>query len=158
MTQDELKEKLHYDQETGLFTWLESPVSNIPAGRVAGAKVKAGGGKEYVQIGIAGRKYYAHRLAWLYVTGELPVMKVCHINGDTSDNRWANLMQMNAFENQHSRRPVSLGNNTYPGVNERGGRFSAGIRIRGQRKHLGTFPTAELAYAAYLDARRAAIV
>lgn len=64
VTQHELKELLHYDSETGYFTWIKRN------GRMA-AGSRAGGirGEGYVQIILRGRAYQAHRLAWLWVTG-----------------------------------------------------------------------------------------
>jgi hypothetical protein len=35
--------------------------------------------------------YHLHVLAWLYMTGELPKQRLLHINGDRTDNRFANL-------------------------------------------------------------------
>lgn len=38
-----------------------------------------------------GKQYYAHRLAWLLMTGEEPRGQLRHLNGNRSDNRWLNL-------------------------------------------------------------------
>jgi hypothetical protein len=38
-----------------------------------------------------GKHYPAHRVAYLYMTGEWPAQWVGHINRDQTDNRWANL-------------------------------------------------------------------
>ncbi len=63
LTQSQLKELLSYDQETGVFTRLDGQ----NAGKVAGAINKG-----YLRIRINGKRYYAHRLAWLYVHGAAP--------------------------------------------------------------------------------------
>ena len=78
LTQDRLKELLHYDPDTGVFTWIQKPA---PRGRAIIGSV-AGGLKQhgYITIGINQREYYAHRLAWLYVYGEWPEDQIDHIN------------------------------------------------------------------------------
>ena len=55
----------------------------------------------YVRIGIDGRKYTSHRLAWLYVHGVWPSDQIDHINRNRSDNRIANLR-----ERRHLPRPA----------------------------------------------------
>ncbi len=79
-----LKELLLYDPDTGIFTWISSTKNyRRPIGAVAGYINSLG----YVQIGIDCVAYGAHRLAWMYVHGNLPEMDVDHINGNPSDNR-----------------------------------------------------------------------
>ncbi len=62
ITQAELKEILHYDPDTGEFTWLVSPAKNVKSGDRAGCLADNG----YRHIGINGNTYKEHRLAWLY--------------------------------------------------------------------------------------------
>ena len=90
LTQSELKSLLHYDPETGLFTWI-APLSNrVQVGDVCSTVAPIG----YILIGVRGQKLYAHRLAWLYMTGEWPENQIDHINCVKTDNRWANLREV----------------------------------------------------------------
>jgi|SRR5262249_13953776 len=88
VTAERLREVLSYDPETGTFTWRVSGGGRRTSG-VAGHHDRAW--KGYVCIAVDGRKYRAQRLAFLYMTGDWPPAQIDHINGDTSDNRWANL-------------------------------------------------------------------
>ena len=104
MTQEKLKSLLDYNPETGVFTWKRrTDIENLRirngwnskyAGRQAGSKVKT---PHLPYIRIAG--YLAHRLAWLYMTGEWPEegKEIDHINGDASDNRFCNLKACDPF-------------------------------------------------------------
>ena len=48
------------------------------------------------------KKYYAHRLAWLYVHGEFPKNGMDHINGLRNDNRIINLRAVSDKENSRN--------------------------------------------------------
>lgn len=93
ITVDRLKELLHYDPETGVFTWVgkSSKMShNVIVGGLAGSI----NGDGYLSIGIDGKRYQTHRLAFLYMEGYIPENFVDHINRDRSDNRWCNLREV----------------------------------------------------------------
>jgi hypothetical protein len=95
LTAERLRELLHYDPDTGVFTWLRVKGRRVRVGALSG---KANGGG-YFQIGVDGRIYYAHRLAWLYVHGEWPVASIDHVNCDRCDNRLANLRPATKAQN-----------------------------------------------------------
>ena len=99
LTAEKLRETLRYDPETGLFFWRCNRQGGAKAGTIAGC-FDAGG---YVRVTCLGRTYPAHRLAWLYVTGMWPTNEVDHINGDRSDNRWANLRAAESSQNSMNR-------------------------------------------------------
>lgn len=86
-------ELLRYNHETGLFTRLNAYGSK-PAGSAVGV-VKPDG---YVYISLCGKRYLAHRLAFLYMTGELPDL-VDHIDGDKGNNSWSNLRPATKSQN-----------------------------------------------------------
>src|SRR5690554_1482515 len=87
MDQETLINLLEYDLVTGVFRWRRRR-RGVRPDRLAGFNMKNG----YLGIGIDGKNYYAHRLAWIYVHGEIPEgMHIDHINGDKRDNRIANL-------------------------------------------------------------------
>lgn len=87
LTQDRLRQVLNYNADTGVFTWRIQLNHRGPVGAVAGLDPA----KYRVEIGIDGRRYFAHRLAWLYVHGEWPPGEIDHINRNDRDNRIANL-------------------------------------------------------------------
>lgn len=90
LTQEYLKSILRYDPETGVFTWLvkrNSRGGKVRPGAPAGQVNKYG----YLVIGIDGERHFAHRLAWLYMTGAWPEDEVDHENRMPGDNRWINL-------------------------------------------------------------------
>ena len=150
LTAERLRELLHYDPETGVFTRL---VRSGPAkvGDVAGTADTHG----YIQISVDGALYLAHRLAFLWMTGEWPPHQVDHINGVRADNRFANLRPATNAENmQNVRRPYSSNRIGLLGVCRHGNRFRATIKVDGRCIHLGTFDAPEQAHAAYLAAKR----
>lgn len=149
LTVERLKELLHYDPETGVFTWRVNKGPFL-AGDVAGRSVAK---KKYPRVGIDGERYIASRLAWLYVTGEWPKNVIDHIDRDPLNTRFANLRDTTQSKNMFNR--GKNGNNTtgYQGVYRdtriinRGGykydvkrkrpEYFSQIRINGKMTYLG---------------------
>lgn len=97
LTQSELKSKLHYDINTGIFTHLTTCNGATKVGQVAGCLFGIEG---YIRLTLNGKAYLAHRLAWLYVYGTFPKNQIDHINRIEDDNRICNLREANNSENQ----------------------------------------------------------
>jgi hypothetical protein len=144
-----LREVLSYDPETGAFTWLVSTARHRRIGDVAGC-VKDG----YRQIGIDGRRYRAHRLAWLWMTGEWPSAEIDHINGDPADNRIANLRPATSSQNKANARLRSDNSSKLKGVSydRQRQKWLARIVLAGRARNLGRFTDPAAAHAAYAEA------
>lgn len=100
ITKTRLKEVLFYNSTSGLFTWLIDVKGSRGRYGVAGTTNNRG----YVSITIDGKRYSAHRLAFLYMEGELPEHHVDHINRDKTDNSWANLRHATEAINNRNRK------------------------------------------------------
>lgn len=150
LTLERLRELLSYEPDTGIFRCKTTAWARKPIGSEIGQLVKG-----YRLIGIDGKYYRAHRLAWLYVYGEWPKHVIDHINGRRSDNRMCNLRDVPHSVNMENRRGATLASKTgVLGVYPRGKRFGASIRHAQVTTHLGTFDTIEQAQAAYLKKKR----
>lgn len=152
LTAARLRELLHYDPETGVFTWRVFRCGRAMPGAVAGRK--SGG---YWCINIDGKTFKASRLAWLYVTGEYPTNVVDHRDTDRLNNRWANLRDIPQPHNLQNQRQAQSDN--ILGVlgvtrHAKNNKFQARITLNSKTRSLGYFHTAELAHAAYLEAKR----
>jgi hypothetical protein len=152
---DELRALLHYEPETGMFTWRVKPSRRIAAGTVAG-HVRADDG--YISIQIDGVPYFAHRLAWLYMSGNWSIADIDHRDTVRSNNAFANLREAADFPNQQNIRKATCRSSTgVLGVFPSGTsstRFRASVRVSGKNLGLGTFGSKTEAYAAYVIAKR----
>ena len=151
ITQNKLKELLHYDPETGLFTRLVTTAHHAKAGQVAGSVGHHG----YIVIRIEGKLYLAHRLAWLYCSGNFPQHGIDHINRVTNDNRLSNLRPANQLENGQNqvRRKNNASGHTGVSWWNRNNKWRAGITVNRKNINLGYFSKIEDAVAAYAEAK-----
>ena len=148
-----LRDALNYNPETGEFTW-EISAGRVRAGSLAGCVDKSRG---RLCVNFQGKLYLAHRLAWLLAYGKWPDEMIDHIDGNPLNNRISNLRDVSQSLNQQNQRKASANNSTgFLGVSfhKQTAKFQARIALNGKLKHLGLFPTAELAHAAYLAVKR----
>jgi hypothetical protein len=148
LTQDRLKEVLKYVPFTGSFIRALKTAPSVVVGTVAGCIRKDG----YVWISVDGVQYLGHRLAFLYMTGGMP-LEIDHDDRDRSNNRWLNLEAVTHAQNIAN---CALRKDNKVGVKGvwklPGGSFRARIKIAGKAKHLGCFHTAEEAHQAFINA------
>lgn len=146
LTQDRLKELLHYDPGTGVFVWRVNRTWSVRAGDVAGKKHHSG----YWNLFVDGKWLMAHRAAWLYSYGTWPTADIDHINRIRDDNRLCNLREANRAENCQNQ-PVRRNNRSgVTGVlwHKAANKWVAQISINRKLKHLGVFDTKDEAIAA----------
>lgn len=161
---DEVRAMLDYDPASGIFVWKARPINYFHdvrafnswnaryAGKVAGTK-KSGG---YRHIRLGGGRYEEHRLAWLYIKGKWPKNSIDHINGDSGDNRFANLREATCSQNQSNvglRQDNTSGTKGVYWCSDRL-KWRACISVKGRRLNLGHFENIQEAAAAYAGAAR----
>lgn len=136
LSQCELHDALIYDSDSGIFYWKKKGLG-MREGSPAGTKTK----KDYIRIRIKGRDYLAHRLAWLYVNGEMPPKQIDHINNKRDDNRISNLRC--ATSNENARNALMRADNTsgVKGVcfDKIRRKWVARVGINGENKQVGYF-------------------
>jgi len=152
MTQKELKKYLHYNLKTGIFTWTENATKESKIGKIAGFKSNHG----YTIISLKSKDYLAHRLAWIYVYGEISNLHIDHINHMRTDNRIKNLRLV---ERQENSKNCSLYSNNSTGVsgvtwNEASKSWCVNIGVKGTKVYLGSF----IKFSEAVDARKNAEV
>ena len=153
ITQSELKTILRYDEKSGIFYWLPRSSWNRSdlVGKSAGTKYYDG----YIRIWVGTDRYFAHRLAWLYVHGIMPKLQIDHINRCRDDNRIANLREATRSQNKYNSKIPSHNKSGFKGVILRpSGKWEAFIKHECKRKFLGLFDTRKSAAMAYAVASR----
>ena len=149
LTQEDLKESMHYCPESGAF-----------ARRIGALIIPVNGSTDsygYKQVRVNGKKYLAHRLAWLYMHGGWPPDQVDHCNGMRSDNRLKNLrLATNAQNRQNIRSAYSNSKSGALGVtwDKKTQKWQAKISLNGAKNILGFFENIADASAAYIAAKR----
>lgn len=140
ITQKELKKLLHYDPETGIFRWIVKGkgIKKEIAGCVRKDKKV---GKSYLLIRINWKLYRSHRLAWLYMHGELPANDIDHEDGNGLNNKLNNLRSVNRSENMKNMR---LRVNNITGIcgvhwNKKYSRWESYIKVNKKKMNLGYF-------------------
>ena len=139
-----VKELLDYNPETGVFTWKVTR-KGMNAGDSAGTKKTKG----HLGISIDGVEYYAHRLVYLYMTGEDPgSLQIDHKNRVRNDNRFSNLRIATAKQNRR--------NSVHKGIafHKASNKWQAKIEAAGKQRYLGLFDCPLMARLAYLDAKK----
>lgn len=140
---DILRMEFTYNPQTGVFTRRGE---DKPSGRIAT--------KGYRQIFIFGKRYMAHRLAWLYINGQWPVDQLDHINRNKDDNRIDNLREVSNKQNQENIPHWSHNKSGRRGVRFRKGRWLAEIVQHKRKIHIGSFDNIIDAVAARMRAER----
>lgn len=111
-----VRDLLDYDCESGIFKFKRRDIkyctnkaymdrfNRNTAGTIAGSIKPNGSGNHYIHITLLDSvRYLAHRVAWVWVTGEQPI-EIDHKNGDGTDNRFQNLRSVTKSGNQRNQK------------------------------------------------------
>jgi hypothetical protein len=154
LTADRLRSLFEYDPRCGVFLRriATGRHGRFRSGTVAGSIGKNG----YIYISVDRKKHLAHRLAWLYVTGEWPKAAIDHIDGNPLNNMFSNLREATMSQNQYNKRMQKNNTSGVKGVywSEQQRKWRAQIAVNYKVKALGSYDSINEAKAAHDAAMR----
>lgn len=148
LTASIVRDLLDYDPDTGLLHWKHRPLRYCSseqsqkainariAGRRAFTALNTGG---YYQGAVLRLQVVAHRVIWLWMTGDHPADCIDHIDNNVLNNSWSNLREATRAQNQANRRSYKGSSSQYLGVTRVGKSWSASITSNYKYKRLGNF-------------------
>jgi len=156
-----LRQILNYDHGNGEIRWRVRPREHFTtnracstwnarfAGKIAGALFIG-----YRRITIDYKPYLAHRLAWLYMTGDWPSGDLDHVNLDKSSNSFTNLRLATRSQNMANTKVQSNNTSGVKGVclDKHRNKWLVQIKHNGKKIYIGRYDTIEEADAAYAHA------
>jgi hypothetical protein len=165
-TPEFLRQILDYNPDTGSFTWKERTPEMFTCARGQGWACNAWNAKNagkpassthtngYYQIGINGRSFLAHRVAWAYMTGRWPSRMIDHEDTDRMNNSWSNLREATNSQNKANAPCHADSASGVKGVMwfKQTNRWHVQIQANGKKHHIGFFTDIEAAKQAYNDA------
>lgn len=155
VTADRVRELLHYDEASGIFTRKVRTAQRHHIGGRADFVITSGNQKGYYRVSIDSLRFMAHRVAWLYVYGAWPEHDIDHLDGDRGNNRIGNLRDVpNKINRQNMRKARKDSITGFLGVYSHQGKYRARVQIDGRSAYDESFDTPEQAYAAYVIAKR----
>lgn len=158
----ELRERLDYDPETGVFVWKDAKPEHFSdsdrwsasskckawnarhSGEIAGSYNSHG----YLILRCRNIGIRCHRLAYAFIKGNWPIYQIDHDNGVRNDNRFADLFDKTNAQNSKNQKLPSNNSSGHVGVKlAPSGRFQAYIKFRGKGINLGLHNTFDEAVA-----------
>lgn len=129
-----------YDPETGVLTWRVRLANSTFIGQEAGTE-SCHKGKTYRHVKAFGKRYVAHRIIFLWKTGDWPPYEIDHEDGNGLNNRWSNLKPKTHLENSRNQRKPSNNSSGVIGVNwnKESRKWKSYIYSNGSQIHLGSF-------------------
>jgi hypothetical protein len=152
ISQQRLLEVIEYEPENGIFRWRITKNKRAAVGVVAGNLAVNG----YVRIFVDGQSYFAHRLAWFYMTGAWPEAQIDHRDGVRNNNRWANLRCVTNAQNACNSRTPTHNTSGFKGVSwsKVAGKWHAYVKVDGARRNLGMHDDIATAARVVSEARK----
>jgi hypothetical protein len=156
ITQDFAKECFNYCPATGEIVWKVRPAHHFAqarrmrafntrcAGKIAGTADPTTG---YLRISIGQIKVYAHQVAFLYQTGQIP-KTIDHKDGNKRNNKWSNLRECDTSKNLKNCFLYASNTTGFVGVYKKRNKWKSSLQSCGKYYSLGVFEKIEDAVAA----------
>jgi hypothetical protein len=147
-----VKALLAYDPIKGELRWKVNRRPRGKRGALAGCRRKDG----YLVIGIDGKMYLGHRIAWVIMKGRWPSEQIDHKNENPRDLRWESLRSATHGQNLQNIKVYKSNTSGFKGVYHHSScaRWGAMISVNKKKHHLGLFKTPEEASEAYKKAAK----
>jgi len=156
LSRERVNELFYYDLMEGKLYWKQpSKYHKDLTNKEAGVRQASRGGKFYWVIQIDGVKYRRGRLIFFIIYGRLPYPCLDHINGNSLDDRMANIREATVMQNCWNHKAYNRRIKLPLGVrNVKSGNYEARISCNGKQIHLGCYPTPKEAHAVYMEKRK----
>lgn len=169
-TQEQLRELLDYDPDTGVLRWREREVhwfsrqaicnnwNSKHAGKRAGYTKTAydtGYQARYIKLPYNG-DFLESRVIWTWMTDEQPPAMIDHKNRVATDNRWENIQASDQDGNMHNMSKYKTNKSGVSGVFwcKQHEKWRACVNHNKKRYHLGRFESLEEAAKVVSDFRK----
>jgi len=140
----------HLEYRDGHLYWKNL----VKGSRYNGTTAGVSNGKGYLQVRVAGKAIYAHRLIYFICTGGWPKDQIDHINKDNTDNRIENLRECSRSQNHMNRKTKpgrTLPRNVY--LDRSTGHYRVILTKNTKKIPIGSFVDIEMAEIAAKEAR-----
>jgi hypothetical protein len=146
-----LNECFSYDRNNGKLYWKKSfkRLPKLNGKEVGHIYTNPKGMIKYRRLRFEGKNYFAHRLIWMIVYGEIPNI-IDHIDGDGLNNRVENLRNTTGSVNQMNRRSHRAGRLVGSSFWKTRRIWRSQVNINGKVFIFGWFKTEEEAHLAFL--------
>lgn len=138
-----IKQNYRYDPHTGLL-WIKLSKYSRVVGR-------SKSNSKHLQVGILGKMYSVHRIAWLLSYDSFPSCEIDHIDRNPTNNKLTNLREASHQENKFNRTKYSTNTSGFKGVVwvKDKKKWRAGICLNSKFIFIGYFSSPEEASKAY---------
>jgi hypothetical protein len=141
VTAEQVRELFDYDPEEGRLRWKVAR-QKINKGDVAGYKSKSDG---YWYVGFDYHEFLAHRIIWLWVTGEWPKCQIDHWDRNRSNNKWVNLREATNSQNGRNSSAHRNSSTGVRGIDIRRGKYRVRIHFDGEEIVIGRYMSLKVA-------------
>lgn len=151
-----LRARLTVDITTGRAYWIRPPANHRRLrGTEAGSMRPNHSGKLYCYIKVDRVAIKRSHIVFLFAAGRWPSNQIDHRNGDSTDDRIANLREATPMQNAWNHKRRSKKERTPMGVRRLpSGRYQARIAVNHTKHTFGPFDTEHEASAVYQQKRK----